>query len=230
MQTTTQMANVEYTEFDSAHAALESLNADSVPFYRVATQKLKHLGIALSTLDKSNPPGGSYVPAYGHTMLDLMTELFNKVRSKVNLTNKPWKAIKVKGSNDVCFFSDGYAFDKKMADDLKLACDNVGLEIKIFQRKYPACNYQVATQIPKRMRMYNQGYDTVHRGKLIGFVLGAYANPHGTGTRKKRRRVWAVTKPKYWNLSLFVHGISSPPPRGGLCSRINVNSIMKNRL
>ena len=31
----------------------------------------------------------------------------------------------------------------------------------------------------------------------------------------------------YLNLSLFVHGFSSPPRRGGLCSRINVNSIIE---
>ena len=36
------------------------------------------------------------------------------------------------------------------------------------------------------------------------------------------------TRQHYCKLSLFVHGVSSPAQRGGLCSRINVISIMEN--
>ena len=181
------MANIERCSFDSAQSAFESLNADSVNFGRLAKQKLMQLGKVLSTLDPEAPPGGFFRPAYGNSVHALMTELL--LNGKVaRLSSKTWKCVKVKGSDDVCFYSDSYGLDLDKAKALASVCSNVGLDLRIFEFDYPGLRFESGYTPPNTAKVISKGgYKHMYRGKLVGFVVGAYDNPHETRTTKRRK-------------------------------------------
>jgi hypothetical protein len=174
------MSNIERRSFDSAQSAFDSLDADSVKFSHLAKQKLKQLGTALKD--------GFFRPAYGNSVDALMRELLgsNSV-ARLSYINKSWKCVKVKGSDKVCFYSDSYGLDPDKANALALVCSNAGLDLRIFELDYPGVEFGSGYFPPKNAIVMGYGYKQLYRGTLIGFVVGAYDNPHETRTTKRRK-------------------------------------------
>lgn len=182
------MAEIERRTFDSAQSAFESLNADSVPFAPLAKQKLMQLGTALSTLDPWTRPGGFFRPTAGNGVHALMSELLLN-GNVAKLSSKSWKCVKVKGSDDVCFYSDSYHLELDKAKALASVCSNVGLDVRIFEWDYPELQSGFAGYTPpKTAKVIGGGYKHLYRGKLVGFVVGAYNNPHETSRQVKKRQ------------------------------------------
>ena len=180
------MANIDRRKFDSADSAFEALNADTVPFARLATNKMAQVGTALSTLNQGTRPGGVSPYQRSMTVYDLISKLL--VNGKVRLSDKSWKCVKIKGSDDVCFYSDSYRLHTDNANLLAQACHNVGLEVRIFEWDYPERDFDEKDPPPSRTaKIMFSGYKQLCRGKLVGFVVGAYNNPFDA-LKKKRRR------------------------------------------
>lgn len=122
--------------FDSAQIAFEALNGDNVPFGHLARKKLTHLGIALSTLDPHGRPGGVFKP-HNASVSYLMVELLRNEYSVAKLSSDLWKCVKIKESDDVCFYSDSDYIDVHKAAQLHTLCHNVGLDVRIFRMGLP---------------------------------------------------------------------------------------------
>lgn len=183
------MTQIERRTFDSAQSAFNSLNADSVPFATFAKKKLMQIGTAYSTLDAWTRPGGFYRPQYGNSVRCLISELLlNTI--KIRLTSKAWKCVKIKDSEDVCFYSDSYGLNLNQAETLASVCSNVGLDVRIFEWHYPSLEFDKMYMPPKTANVIGDGHKGLFRGKLVGFVVGAYNNPFEkrTDTRIKKRR------------------------------------------
>lgn len=181
------MANIDRRTFDSASDAFSAFDADTAPFARLATQKLKHLGTAISTLDKWTRKGGYFKPICGATADSLMCGLLLN-GDVANLSDKSWKCVKPKNSNDVWFYSDSYHLHIDRAVKLEAACQNVGLNVRIFEWTYPRREFDQDGRWPSTSaRIIGGGYRQLYRGKLVGFALGAYENPHDPATTKKKR-------------------------------------------
>ena len=182
---------IELRTFDSAQSAFAGLNADSVPFAKLARQKLLQIGTAYSTLDPWTCPGGFYRPQCGNSAYWLICELLTNT-SKIRLSNKTWKCVKIKDSEDVCFYSDSYGlkWHSEQAETLASVCSNVGLDVRIFEWHYPNLMGKQSYYPPKTARVISSGYEYLYRGNLVGFVVGAYNNPfkERTVTRIKKRR------------------------------------------
>jgi len=181
------MTNIDRRTFKTAQRAFEHLNADSVPFANLAKQKLLQIGTALSTLRGDTRPGGWFRPINGSSVHNLMNELL--VNGNVaKLSSKTWKCVKIKDSCDVCFYSDSYHLELDKAKALALACSNVGLEVSIFELKYPGLNFELGYKLPKTAKVIGGGYKHLYRGKLIGFIVGAYNNSHEGIVRSCKRK------------------------------------------
>jgi hypothetical protein len=182
------MASIDRRNFDAAQSAFEALNADNVPFARLAKQKLVHLGTALSTRNNSTRPGGSFYPGRGATAHDLMSRLLLN-GNVAKLSEKSWKCVKIKDSEDVCFYSDSYHLELDKANELESLCRGVGLDVRIFEWDYPGCKFDKNDRYPSTtVRIIGSGYKQLHRGKLVGLVVGAYNNPFEAPKKKKRQR------------------------------------------
>lgn len=182
------MVSIDRRNFDSAQSAFEALNADTVPFARLATQKLVHLGTALSTRDRWTRPGGYFRPGRGATAHDLMSELLLN-GDVAKLSAKTWKCVKIKDSEDVCFYSDSYHLLLDKANELESICRGVGLDVRIFEWDYPRCEFDQNDRYPSTtVKIIGGGYKQLYRGKLVGFVVGAYNNPFEAPKKKKRQR------------------------------------------
>ena len=185
------MADIDRRNFESAEIAFEHLNADSAAFANLAKQKLIQIGTALSTLDVNTRPGGWFRPIHGSTLHNLMHELL--LNGKVaKLSSKSWKCVKIKDSCDVCFYSDSYHLDLEKANKLTLACSNVGLEVRIFEFNYhPPLEFEKGYTPRKTAKVIVGGYEHLCRGKLVGFIVCSYNNPHEsrttTGLCKRKR-------------------------------------------
>lgn len=177
------MNMVDRRSFASAREAFEAFDADSVPFSRSAAKKLVQLGTALSTLKPNIPLGGFYRPS-STSVSFLMQDL---LKGKLSwLTTSTWKCAKVKGSDDVRFYSDSYRLGMDTVNELYSACHNVGLEVHVFEWDYPRMHFDPGYTPTKKAKILGGGYKHLYRGKLVGFVLGAYDNP--LDARKKRGR------------------------------------------
>lgn len=182
------MAGIDRRKFDSAQRAFEAINADNVPFVLLAKQKLVQVGTALSTRDKWTRPGGYFYPGRGATALDLMNKLFRN-GNVARLSAKSWKCVKIKDSEDVCFYSDSYHLELKNANELESVCRGVGLDVRIFEWDYPGCEFDQNDRYPSTtVKIIGGGYKQLYRGKLVGFVVGAYNNPFEAPKKKKRQR------------------------------------------
>lgn len=171
------MASIDRRNFDSAQSAFEALNADTVPFALLARQKLLHLGTAVSTRDFGTRPSV-------HSLMFYL--LLNGDVAK--LSSKTWKCVKIKDSEDVCFYSDSYHLNIDNANKLEPLCRGVGLDVRIFEWDYPGCEYDQNDRYPsKTAKIIGGGYKQLYRGKLVGFVVGAYNNPL-EALKKKRKR------------------------------------------
>ena len=151
---------------------------------------MKQLVTALSTLDP--PPRPGVKPCLGNSVYDLMNYLFT-TGDVSRLSVKLWKCVKIKDSNDVCFYSDSYHLELDKANTLASVCSNAGLDVRIFEWHYPRLHCQSGYFPPKTAEVMGTGHEYLYRGKLVGFVVGAYNNPHekrttkGSCTRKRRR-------------------------------------------
>ena len=109
------------------------------------------------------------------------------------LSYKRWKCVKVKNSDDVCFYSDTYnSIDLSKAELLASACRNVGLEVRIFEWDYPGLDFSDGYFPRRPTKVIGDGYAQLYRGKLVGLVLGAYNNPYEGRAKKgssKRKRL-----------------------------------------
>ena len=169
------MANIERRSFQSAQEAFDHLNADTVPFSSLAARKLIQLGTVLSTLDPWTRPGGYFNPP-SRGVGKLMERLFDN-GDVAKLSCKAWKCVKARDSDDVCFYSDSYELDLPNADALASVCDENGLEVRIFEWDYPRLAFDQRDLPPSRTAKImgkGKGYDQLYRGKLVGFVVGAY--------------------------------------------------------
>lgn len=171
------MANVDRRNFTSAEDAFDALDADTVPFARLAKKKLTQLGTALSTLDKWARPGGYFrPPPRATTKLLIKQFMYNGCLAQLSV--KSWKCVKIKNSDDVCFYSDAYRLEIERATKLESVCLSAGLEIRIFEWNYPEREFDQDDRPPSTTaRIMGGGYKQLYRGKLVGFVLGAYNNP-----------------------------------------------------
>lgn len=175
------MANVDRRHFDSAQLAFEALNGDTVPFSRLERRKLIQLRTALSAVDRRYYSGGTSVSSRMHHLL--------RDGSPVELSSHGWKCVKIKDSEEVCFFSDSYAFNLDKAITLDVVCRNVGLDVRIFEWYYPTCDFGgTSFRLPTDVKIVNRRHEWLCRGKLVGFVLGAYNNASDIRVVKKRRR------------------------------------------
>ena len=181
------MVNVDRRNFNSAKDAFDALDADSVPFARLAKQKLTQLGTALSTLDKWSRPGGYFRAPRGCSLSRLMSEFLTNGRL-ARLSKKSWKCVKIKNADDVCFYSDAYHFELERATKLESVCLSAGLEIRIFEWDYPQREFDQDDRPPSTTaRIMGGGYKQLYRGKLVGFVVGAYNNPWEKSKKKRQR-------------------------------------------
>lgn len=184
------LVNIDRRKFDSAQSAFEHLNADSKPFYRLAYKKLIQLRTAWETLNlRVNPD------VIVRTVPGMISRLLGQ-ENAFKLSYKKWKCVKVKNSDDVCFYSDTYnGIDLKKAELLASACRNVRLEVRIFEWDYPGLDF-LDGYFPRRpTKVISGGYAQLYRGKLVGLVLGAYNNPYEGRTKKgscKRKRLSAM--------------------------------------
>lgn len=181
------MVNIDRRNFDSAQSAFEHLNADSKPFYRLAYKKLMQLRTAWGSLNLGMDPN-----TIVRTVPGMMSCLLGQTTA-FKLSYKRWKCVKVKNSDDVCFYSDTYNdVDLEKAELLASACRNVGLEVHIFQYDYPGIDFADGYFYRRPTKVIFDGYAQLYRGKLVGLVLGAYNNPYEGRTKKgscKRKRL-----------------------------------------
>jgi hypothetical protein len=106
------------------------------------------------------------------------------------LSSKSWKCVKIKDSEDVCFYSDSYHLDVDKANELDPLCRGVGLDVRIFEWDYPGCEFDYGFY-PSRAtaaKIIGGGYKQLYRGKLVGLVVGAYNNPFEAPKKKTRQR------------------------------------------
>ena len=166
------MAEVEHRSFDSALDAFHNLNADSVSFASLARRKLLQLGTALSTLNPDTRPGGYFRPRR-NSVGSLIEELLEN--GLATPSRKAGKCVKIRDSDDVCFYSDAYAFDINKANAMAVACRNVGLDLRLFEWEYPPQPFNDNDpRMSSTARVIGGGYRQLYRGKLVGFVIGAY--------------------------------------------------------
>lgn len=173
------LAHFDRRSFDSAQHAFEELNADTVAFARLAKVKVRQLGTALCTF--RNPyhwPARSlnvYFDRGTTRVSSLHFQLFNQngsARMSASLTSKSWKMVKVKGSDDVCFYSDAYHLEVRNAFMLASACSRAKLDVRFFEWDYPGLRFDEGYFPPKSAKVIGWGYKRLFRGKLIGFVVG----------------------------------------------------------
>ena len=181
------MASIDRRNFDSAQSAFEALNADTVPFARLAKKKLVHLGTALSTRDKFTRRGGYFKPCRGTTARSMMCNLL-RGGSVAQLSWDTWNCVKIKDSDDVCFYSDSYHLQLDNADKLDSVCRGVGLDLRIFEWDYPRGEFKGNDRYPSTtVQIIGSGYKELYRGKLVGFVVGEYNNPFEAPKKKRQR-------------------------------------------
>lgn len=182
------MADIDRRNFNSAQSAFEALNGDTVPFARLATRKLTQIGTALSTLDPFCRGGGYFKPGRGATFHSLQSQLLLN-GDVAKLSDKKWKCVKIKGSDDVCFYSDSYHLKLDKANRLESVCRCVGLDVRIFEWDYPGCEFNQNDHRPSTtVKIMGGGYKQLYRGKLVGFVVGAYNNPFEVRVKKRQCR------------------------------------------
>ena len=180
------MAHIDRRRFDSAQSAFDALGGDNVPFANLARKKLVHIGTALSTKDPFCRRGG-YFPNRG-SLHHLMSSLLLNGK-EARLSSKTWKCIKIKDSDDVCFYSDSYHIDIDKANKLDALCRGVGLDLRIFEWDYPPREKDKNDRYPsKTVRIIGGGYKQLSRGKLVGFVVGAYNNSFDALEEKNKRK------------------------------------------
>ena len=180
------MADIDRRHFNSSQSAFDAINGDTVPFARLAKKKLTKLGIALSTRKPHCRPGGCYNPGRA-TVHELMGDLLLN-GGVARLSNKPWKCVKIKGSDDVCFYSDSYHLLLDNANQLQSLCRNVGLDVRIFEWEYPGRPFDQEDHPPSTtVKIIQGGYKQLYRGKLVGFTVGAYDNPIEAPKKKRPR-------------------------------------------
>jgi len=163
---------IERRRFESAQSAFANLNADSVPFARLAIKKLKYLGTALSH-GSFVYPRLLYRPRYGKDLHAHMSEVLHNYQG-VRLSNKTWKCVKLLGSTDVAFYSDSYRMDPDSAVALASICRSNGLYVRIFEWDDPPLDFNEGYIPPATAKVIGGGYRHLYRGKLVGFVVGAY--------------------------------------------------------
>ena len=168
------LAHFDRRSFDSAQHAFEELNADTVAFARLAKVKMRQLGAALCTF--RNPdhwPARSlnvYFDRGTSSVSDLHSQLFNQNGCPAKLHDL--QMVKVKGSDDVCFYSDAYHLEAGYAFMLASACSRAKLDVRFFEWDYPGLPFAHGYFPPKSAEVIGWGYDRLYRGKLVGFVVG----------------------------------------------------------
>ena len=96
------------------------------------------------------------------------------------------KCLKIKGSDDVCFYSDSYHLKLENANKLQSLCRDIGLDVRIFEWDFPKRPYDQNDRPPSTtVKIIGGGYKQLYRGKLVGFVVGAYNNPLREGVSQK---------------------------------------------
>jgi hypothetical protein len=181
------MADIDRRHFNSAQSAFDALDGDTVPFARLAKQKLSHVGIALSTRNPFCRPGGHFNPGRA-TVYELTSQLMLN-GDVAKLSDNLWNCVKPKGSDDVCFYSDSYDFKLDNANRLQSLCREVGLDVRIFEWDYPGCEFNQNDRYPSTtVKIIGSGYKQLYRGKLVGFVVGAYNNPFDVPKKKDKRQ------------------------------------------
>ena len=174
-----QLAEFDRRSFDSAERAFEELKADTVAFARLARVKMRQLGAGLCTFRNPDQWSGFpkerdvYFDRGTRSVSDLHSQLFNQNGCPARLTCKTWKMVKVKGSDEVCFYSDAYHLEEGNAFILASACSRAGLNIRFFEWDYPGLPFDNGYFPPKTAKVIGWGYDRLYRGKLIGYVVGS---------------------------------------------------------
>jgi len=184
------MVTIERQHFDSGKSAFEALNADTVPFGPLAKKKLVQLGTALSTLKPGMRPGGFFKDS--GTAVFLMDKLLPPDLSQggvhtLRYESPRWSAVKINGSDDVCFFVDSKDFDIINADELASTCRRVGLDVRIFAWDYTKSAPRGYNPPPSKAKIIHRGFKRLCKGKLVGFVLGAYNNPFDARKKEERK-------------------------------------------
>ena len=169
------MAEIEHRVFESVQDAVYNLNADTMPFGRLAKEKLIELHIALHPESRTVPyiwPNAEYStrnPRYRLCKAGLRTLIHYVLDTDNQISDNRFNCVKMRGAASVCFYSDAYLLRREQADIMATACNACRLSCRFFEWDYPQTLSDEA--YTPSGRIMGNGPTHLYRGKLVGFIL-----------------------------------------------------------
>jgi hypothetical protein len=148
------------TSAETAEKAFEWLDAGERVDLRLVARKFRH---AMKIRNKDEPIRGS---------ADYLLGKLFKNNPYHNIFNKCVHAIRKRGTDTICVYSDVYDMDAGAIEEFARMCTSGGLDTRVFVVEYPEVGYRDAYKIPKNIKSVSRGHRRIlYRGKLVGVVF-----------------------------------------------------------